>query len=505
MNAARTPVIVGVGEVTQRGRVPADNLEPIALMQAALAAAQADAGAPLVAQIDSLDIVCEHSWPYEDAPALLAQRLRIGPAHRAYAQAGGESPLRLLHEAALRIARGEAAVAAVVGAEASRTVAAAAKAGVELPWTARDRNARLLRGADICHPVAVRHGVVAPSTVYPFYENACAAAWGQTPAQARDESARLWAHCSEVAARNPHAWQREPASAADIASPGPANRFIAWPYTLRMVANPMVDMGAAVILTSLERARGLGLAEDRLVHVIGGAAASEPRDFLARDGYTRSPAQEAVLEAALALVDGDVKAFTALELYSCFPVVPKMARRALGLPADAAISVTGGLSFFGGPLNGYMAHAAAAAVRALRDTPAGGTALLYGQGEYVTKHHALVLAARAGAADRLSQDYGVQASADVRRGSPPPLVTTHVGAAALETHTVVHDREGAPSFAAVIARTPGGARLMARVDVQDADRAASLDRLTDFTAGAVGAHGRVAVGADGLLHWNFAT
>ena len=89
------------------------------------------------------------------------------------------------------------------------------------------------------------------------------------------------------------------------------------------------------------------------------------------------------------LAGGDGNAFDAIELYSCFPCVPKMARRTLGLGADVQPTVTGGLTFFGAPLNTYMTHAACAMVRKLRGGARLG--LLYGQGGFVTKHHGLVL------------------------------------------------------------------------------------------------------------------
>ena len=150
-----------------------------------------------------------------------------------------------------------------------------------------------------------------------------------------------------------------------------------------------------MLLTSLARARAAGIPDRRLVHVWGGAAADEPRDYLARDDYRHSGAMEAVLEAAVAVVGGGGAAgFDLVELYSCFPCVPKMARRTLGLGPEVVPTVAGGLTFFGAPLNNYMGHAAVAMVRRLRDAPGGAVGLLYGQGEYVTKHHALVVASR---------------------------------------------------------------------------------------------------------------
>jgi acetyl-CoA acetyltransferase len=500
MNALldRAPVLVGVGEITQRTKDPAQALEPLALMEGALCAADEDAGGGLLAGIDSLDVVAEYSWPYPDAPTQLCDRLAITPARRTYGTVGGESPVRFIHEAALRIARGESVIAAVVGAEANYAVAAASKAKVQLPWSPRDPDAKLVRGVDYLHPLAVKLGVATPATVYPFYENAATAAWGQTPREALVESGQSWAGCSRVAAENPYAWQREVLSAEQITTPGPGNRLVAWPYTVRMVANPLVNQGAAVLLMSRGEARRRGLSDDQLVFVWCGAAAKEPADYLLRDQYVRCHAQEAVLERVLAQV-GSIGTFRQVELYSCFPIVPKMARRTLAMPADATVTSTGGLSFFGAPLNNYMTHACAALARGLRGKQ-GAVALLYGQGGYLTNHHAIVLAAGAPPQSMLDDDYSVQGDADRRRGDVPPLVLDHEGPASVESHTVLYGRDGAPTHGVVILRTPAGGRVLARVG---ADDVTTLAALTDLDRSAVRSVGTV-TRADGTPHWKVA-
>ena len=498
------PVLVGCGEITERTRDPAQAQEPIALMTEALRRAAHDASSThasaLLAGIDSLDVVAEYSWPYRDACGLLSRRLEVSPVRCAYAEPGGDSPVRLLHEAALRIARGECQIAAVVGAEANYSVAMATKAGVRLPWTPRDPDARLLRGKDICHPLAVQHDMVQPAHVYPLYENAALAAWGQTPADALRESSELWSSFATVAAQNPYAWLTRSYSAEEIATPTAENRLIAWPYTKHMVANPLINQGAAVLLMSLSRARAVGIDEDRLIYLWGGARASETRDYLQRDRYDRSIAQETVLARALELAGGNVDRFGLVELYSCFPIVPKMARRTLGLPLAARLTATGGLSFFGAPLNNYMTHATAALMRHLRDHR-GELALLYGQGEYVTKHHALVLGSRPQAESHLAQDYSVQTAVDRTRAKAPQLVVDYDGPASVETFTIIYDRDGRPSFGTVIVRTPQQARSMARVR---ADDAASLASLSASSASPIGLTGRVERGADSLLSWRVA-
>src|SRR6202047_771207 len=160
-----------------------------------------------------------------------------------------------------------------------------------------------------------------------------------------------------------------------------------------MVANPTVNMGGAILMTSLAKARAAGISEDRLIYPLGGASAEEPRDYLLGDPLYESHPHNAVLKAVMELAGGDGRKFDAIELYSCFPCVPKMARRTLGLGSDVQPTVTGGLTFFGAPLNTYMTHAACAMVRKLRNGAELG--LLYGQGGFVTKHHGLVLSRQA--------------------------------------------------------------------------------------------------------------
>ncbi len=486
-----TPVIVGIGEILDRPEDPAHGLEPLALMEHALRRAANDAGAKLLARLDSLDLVNQVTWPYADMPAQLAARIGASPARAVYGPVGGESPVRFLHEAAARIARGESQVAAVCGAEAQSTLDRARRAGIRLNWTPKpEKFDPPLRGADFVHAAALNIGAFMPVTIYPFYENATAAFWGQTPAQAQAESGALWSEFSRVAAANPSAWLPRFHTPAEIVTPSASNRLIAWPYTKLMVANPSVNQGGAVILTSLAVARAAGIPDARCIHIHGGAAANEPRDYLQRDTYHASPAQDAVLHAALQIA-GEAP-FDAAELYSCFPCVPKMARRTLGLPADMVPTVAGGLTFFGAPLNTYMTHAACAMVRRLRS--AGGTGLLYGQGEFVTKHHALVVSAAAPGHGRILDAASVQELADRARGSVPEFSTTATGPAELETFTVIYDREGAPSHGAVIARM-GGVRVLARA--RD-----GIARLTDLSASPIGLAGLVQASTDELI-WTF--
>src|SRR3982074_1368334 len=235
----RIPVIVGVGEIVDRPKEIVEGLEPLALLVEALKRAEQDSGGKLLGEIQSLDIVNFLSWRYRDPQIQLSARLGIKPAHAYYGPVGGESPIRYLHEAAQRIARGECSVAAVCGAEAQSTATKAERAGVDLPWTPFAHDVpEPKRGAAFQKPMAVKLGVPKPVTVYPFYEAASAAHWGQTPRQALQESGALWSTYSAVASENSNAWLKRRFSPDEITTPSRDNRLIAWPYTKLQVANP---------------------------------------------------------------------------------------------------------------------------------------------------------------------------------------------------------------------------------------------------------------------------
>jgi acetyl-CoA C-acetyltransferase len=492
----RIPVIVGIGEIVDRPKEITEGLEPLTLLEQSLRLAEVDSGAKLLHELGSLDVVNFLSWRYRDPEKQLAERLGVNPAHCYYGPVGGESPIRYLHEAAQRIARGECSVAAVCGAEAQSTATKAERAKITLPWTPFAHDVEEpKRGAAFQKPLAVKLGVFRPITVYPLYESATSAHWGQTPREALAESGALWSTYANVASENPNSWLKKRFTSDDITTPTQENRLIAWPYTKLMVANPMVNIGGAVLMTSLAKARAASVGEDKLGYPLGGASAEEPRDYLLRDQFYESHPQNAVLKAVMELVGGDGRMFDAIELYSCFPCVPKMARRTLGLGPDVQPTVTGGLTFFGAPLNTYMTHAACAMVRKLRNGAKLG--LLYGQGGFVTKHHGLVVS-REAPREAMMQKTSVQAEADRNKRAVPEFVDEATGKGKVEAFTVIYRNNGEVEHGVVMLRTENGKRTLARVP---ADDTATLAHLHNMERTPVASRGAITMAEDGVPQW----
>ena len=492
MDASRIPVIVGVGQVNDRAEDEMA-LDSLGLMLAALTEADRDAGGGWMRQVQSLAVVDQLSFPgLIDLPMIIAAYFSATPKHCTKTPyPSGESPVRLLNEAAERVRTGEIEVAAVVGGEALRTAARRAKHAGKT----EGRDAVRDSAAKVAKAVRSRHGLVAPTDIYPLYENALRASLGQTLAEGQRESAEIWSAFSRLAADNPHAWLRVALTPEEIAAPSPANRPIAFPYTKLMVANQSVNQGAGFIVASLAKARAMGVAEDRLVYVGHGAGASEPRDVLTREGYDRSIALETTLQMALEFNRLQVSDLDFAELYSCFPCVPKLARRAIGWPAEMPMSVVGGLTFGGGPVGNYMSHAVAAMTEFLRRE--GTRGLLFGNGGFANTNCAVVLSREAGDGADEARSSDVQTEADAQRGEAPKFAEDYSGPGVIETYTVFYDREGAPRHGVVVGLTDDRRRFLAQVSGDDAEMIAFL---TDGAREPVGTRGEARV-RDDVVFW----
>ncbi len=490
------PVIVGVGQVNDRPADPEAGLDSAGLMEAALREAEKDAGGSWLTDLDSLAVVDQISFRELNpvAPSL-AERLGATPAIcEQTLMASGDSPILLLNEAANRIGAGEIQIAAIVGGEALRTAAHRRAAATGTVVSAQNATrAALSRGKP---SFRTRYGLVAPTDVYPLYENAGRAAYGQSLPEAQAESGAIWALFSAVANDNPGAWIHRPASAEAIVTPTADNRPIAHPYTKLMVANSSVNQGAGFIVTSLAEARRRGVPEDRVIYVGNGAAAHEAHDPMKRDRYDASPSMTTSIKRALDLNGLTVDDLDHVELYSCFPCVPKMARRVLAWPVDRPASVFGGLTFGGGPIGNYMSHAVVGMVHALRT--GGRHGLLFANGGFATHNHTIALASEPIAAARFPRDFDFQAEADAARAPVPPTIEDYEGPATIETYTVLYKRDGSARHGVIMARTPDGSRTLAKVPGDDAARIAFL---TDGTNEPVGSRGAIVRNAAGEQVW----
>jgi acetyl-CoA C-acetyltransferase len=464
----RLPVVVGVGQVSQRV-APADARAPIELLADASRLADADSAGSrsLLYRTDVVAVAQIGSWRYPDPGALLARKLGIEPRRTLVSTVGGNSPQLLVDELASRIQGGDLDVALVGGAESMHTRwRARREPRVELTWeTGDDAPCEWVIGDDRpgASPYEAAHSALAPPLVYPLFETARRAAAGRTVEEHQRHVSELWARFSAVASRNPNAWSQQALTAEAIRTVSPDNRMVCFPYPKRMCANIDVDQAAAVLLCSYEAAHDAGVPDDRMVFLHAAAEVHDHYFFSERWSLAESPGIATAVGDALDAAGITLDDIARFDLYSCFPSAVQIAAAALGIADDdpRPLTVTGGLGFAGGPVNNYPTHAIARMVELLRSDPMsyGCTTAL---GWYISKHATGIWSGRPPAAGYQRVDpHASQAKVDATpRREPAGLLDEQV---TLEATSVSFERDGNPVLGIVTALTGDGRRAIANV------------------------------------------
>lgn len=462
----RLPVIVGQAQIN---REDGDN-EPVALMSEAVGGALAGSGAAdrLRAGVDSVRVL-KGLWSYDDPGRLVAEDLGFGTVQTTLNPIGGNETYDLLNSSAADIQAGRLDVVVLCGAEAARTSRRLAKHGEAPPKRVEREGAApdQLFGSEMnIEGELVGVGAYLPVNFYAMAETALRHARGETVEEHRKRIADLWARASEVAADNPYAASRQVVAGDDVGASSSSNRMIASPYTKLMTANIDVDMAAAVVMCSLGTARAAGIADEDLTFVVAGSGANDSLSVTERWALHESPAMRIAGRRALELAGRGVDEMDDLDLYSCFPVAVELAQDHLGIDPARPYTITGGLTFAGGPFNSYCVHAVATASDRLRAGNARRT-LLSGNGGYFSKHSFTVLSSEPPSAEFRYE----RPQAEVDAGPLRPRPSSTPSAAEIEAYTVTFGRDAEPDKAIVSAFDAAGSRHWAtsrRADVIEA-------------------------------------
>ncbi len=458
-----TPVLVGVGQILQREPDFTVAAEPLDLMRDALHRAIDDCGGKALAAAATSVRVARGIWRYSDPAKVLAEELGLpATVETGISPYGGNMVQTLVNLSALDIQAGKHEVILIAGAECGYSRAKARKAGERPNW--RDAPGTPVEfGEEV--PMVNDHelarGLKMPIQFYPMFENALRHSLGLSIDDHLVRISELWSRFSQVAATNPNAWIREALSAEDIRTPSASNRPVSFPYPKLMNSNNSVDMGAALVLCSLAAARRMAVAEEKIVYLHAGTDAHDTYYVSNRDKLYTSPAirvgGQRVLELA-GLTPTDV---AHCDFYSCFPVAVQIGATEVGFDLQRPLTVTGGLTFGGGPMNNYVMHAIARMAEVLRADP-GSKGLVTANGGFLTKHAFGVYSTEPPAKAYRHQD--VQAEVDTH--PTRELDEGFADSAPVEAYTVMYGAKG-PSEAYLSVITSEGKRAWGRSTDRD--------------------------------------
>lgn len=474
----RTPVIIGVGEASER--IDASDyaaLSPVQLASRAAQAALEDAHArqPIAPHVEVVAGVRQFEISGANAvapfgrsnnfPRSVAKRIGADPKRAILEPVGGQGPQHLVNELAHAIGEGRMELGLIFGAEAISTVRHLTSQNEARDWSetiAGDLEDRGYGLEGLLTAELAAHGARTPIQVYALFENARRAKTGLDRQAYALEMGKLFAPFTQVAAANPHAMSQEVFDAEALATVTERNRLVADPFPRRMVARDQANQGAAVLIASAAKARALGVPQDRWVYLHGGADVAERTPIERRD-LAAYPAAGLAARRALEVARIGADDVAMFDLYSCFPVAVFDVREELGLSADdpRPLTVTGGLPFFGGAGNNYSMHAIASMVRRLRDAP-GAFGFVGANGGFLSKYSVGIYSSEP-AEWRSFSSQDIQAEIDA--WPPPSPAPDGADAGVVETYTIDYGR-GAPA-GVLIGRTAEGARFVAMTDPED--------------------------------------
>jgi acetyl-CoA C-acetyltransferase len=235
--------------------------------------------------------------------------------------------------------------------------------------------------------------------------------------------------------------------------------MISFPYTKLMNSNNMVDQGAVIILASAEKATHLQIPSERWVFPYAGTDAHDTYAIAERGELHRSPAIRIAGRRALELAGVGVDDLDLIDLYSCFPSAVQVAAAELDLSlddTDRPLTVTGGLTFAGGPWNNYVTHSIATMAERLIANP-GQRGLITANGGWLTKHSFGVYGTQPPQHEFRWED--AQSTVDAEPTSKAEVEWS--GSGTVEAWTTPYDRSGAPEKVYLAVRTPNDSRTLA--------------------------------------------
>jgi acetyl-CoA C-acetyltransferase len=482
----RTPILVGGAQFTQRTAKTnvKESLNPIEMMaKVAHDAIASTGGKNVAAAIDTVSVVRftadspgdQGRLPkrmFRNPPHSLANRIGAKPRRAFYTATGGNTPQWLVNRTAEEIANGECDVALLAGAEYIASMLAAVKQNIDLGWATGpdsdpgDDPTEIGDMRQGTNDYERRHGLAFPVNVYPLFENGLRGQKHRSPAEHLKWLGEFFSPFTKVASENPYSWFPTYRSPEEISTASEKNRFVGFPYTKYLNAVIEVDMAAAVVMTSVAKARELGIPESQWVFLHGCGDAADIWHVSERVNYHSSPAIRTIAKKAFAMAGKSIADISFIDLYSCFPSAVEIGCQEFGIATDdkRGLTITGGLPYFGGAGNDYVMHSIVQMTDLVRKNP-GKFGLATGNGWYVTKHSAGIYSTTP-TQGKWHRDDPKSYQKDIDAEAHPTVIEKPSGAATVETYTVVMDRRG-KRFGIIVGRDSHNNRFLAHTQDDD--------------------------------------
>jgi len=359
-------VAIGIGNIQQHGNFQ-DLDEALILMDKATKKAIIDSSKKIVNFIDEIRIP-EGFWGYKDPGKWIANNNNFKNNPTTYVTKIGILQQNLINQAIQKIQNGEIRASLIVGGESRYKIIRGLiedKKYKETPlnkspdyYQKADTNLFLDKEIDELSMMAVGY--------YAIMENAYRFSKNEEIFEHNKKLAKLYEGFSKIAYKNKNSWTNKKYSAQDIMNTSFKNSYQAYPYNKLHCTSWNVNQASAIILCSEEIADELYISKNKRIYPLASSENNHMLTLVQRENLINPTGMKLAakfIKDILALHNKDVDYY---DLYSCFPIAVQMFCESLELDLSSSLTITGGMSFAGGPLNHYVLQSTTQLIDKLR-------------------------------------------------------------------------------------------------------------------------------------------
>ena len=354
MQKNKTPVVIGVSSITQKGNYE-DLDEALILMDIATKNAIKDCGNDDIKKYINEISIPKGYWKYRDPGKWVAKNNNIKNIKTSITKIGVLQQ-NLINKAALKIQDGSINASLIIGGESRYKRVIASKLGKKYIETELNINPDQYIKAESELRLNVEEEALGEMAVgyYSILESAYRASKKNSIKDHNKNIAKLYEEFSKIAVNNKNSWVSVPLSNKDILETSDTNLKQSFPYNKLHCTSWNVNQSSALIICSEDIADKLNIAHSKRVYPLASSESNSMIPTLLRRKLIDPLGLKLAAKYILNFCKTHNIKHNTYDLYSCFPIAVQMFADSLELKNQQDLTVTGGMAYAGGPLNHYV-------------------------------------------------------------------------------------------------------------------------------------------------------
>ena len=363
------PVVVGIADIQQKGKFE-DLDEALLLMDRATKAAIKDSSKEITNYIDEIRTPKGY-WAYRDPGKWIANNNNFKTDPKTYVSKIGILQQSLFNEAIKNIQNGEINASLIVGGESRHKLIQSLKENKNYQEKPLIKNPDFYIKADSDLNLEEEVEQLTKMAVgyYAIIENAYRHRKKINIHDHKNILANLYKEFSEIAANNKYSWSDINHKSTEIETPSVKNKYQAFPYNKYHCTSWNVNQASATIICNESIADKLSIPINKRVYPVASSENNAMTALIQRPNLSSYLGMNLAADFIQKIVKKNKQAINYYDLYSCFPVAIEMFAESLQIPLNKNCTITGGMSFAGGPLNHYVLTSTNQMIRKLRTMP----------------------------------------------------------------------------------------------------------------------------------------